>query len=251
MQRGAAFNSTLPSYPRAVAHGDAGLAIEFGDCISPDINARVLALEQALAAEPIAGVTETVPTYRALMVHYDPVIISHAALEAKIMAAAAGRDATPARRPRRWTVPVCYGGLHGIDLDAVATHAGLSPADVVSIHASGEYRVYMLGFQPGFAYLGGLDGRLAMPRRPNPRPHAPAGTISIGGQQTAIQTVVTPSGWHWIGRTPHRNYRPDSPALVLIEPGDFVRFKSIEASAFDGLARAALAGEVVAEMEAA
>jgi len=233
--------------PRLLPCGDSALAVEFGDSIDPELNRRVLALDALLAAEPIAGVSESVPTYRSLLVHYDPGVIRHADLGAKLLALAARRDA-PARKGRRWRVPVVYGGDYGIDLEAVAERAGLAPAEVVARHTGVDYRVYMLGFLPGYTYLGGLDPSIATPRRHDPRLETPAGTIGIGGIQTGIQCLAAPSGWNLLGCTPMRTYHPKREPIFLIEPGDQVGFYAIEASRWEALDRAAEAGEPVAEM---
>ena len=234
------------TYPRLTASGDSALVVEFGDTIDPALNDRVLTLDAALARAAIAGVVETVPTYRSLLVHYDPTVIDFAALGKLVMGMATHETGAPPRR-RRWRVPVVYGGAFGIDLEAVAERHGMTPDEVIARHAGGDYRVYMLGFTPGYTYLGGLDPKIATPRRPDPRPETPTGTIGIGGSQTGIQCLVAPSGWHLLGRTPMRTYHPHRNPVFLIEPGDTVTFVPIPASAWEGLDRAAEAGEPVAE----
>ena len=151
-------------------------------------------------SEPIAGVTETVPTYRSLLVHYDPVQIGFDALGEKLLALAQ-RPVPPTTKARRWRIPVAYGGEHGIDLEDVAKTLNTTPDDIVARHVAGDYRVAMIGFTPGWSYLSGLDEFLHMPRRQNPRLLTPAGTISIGGVQTGVQCLAGPSGWHLLGRT--------------------------------------------------
>lgn len=234
------------SYPRLTVAGDSALALEFGDSIDPVLNDRVLALDAALAREPIAGVVEIVPTYRSLMVHYDPTAIDFAKLGKLIMDIAAREAATP-RKGRRWRVPVVYGGAFGIDLEEVAKWHGMTTDEVVARHSAGDYRVYMLGFLPGYTYLGGLDPQIATPRRPDPRLETPAGTIGIGGIQTGIQCLAAPSGWHLVGRTPMRTYHPRRDPMFLLEPGDSVTFFPIPASEWEAFDRAAEAGELVAE----
>jgi KipI family sensor histidine kinase inhibitor len=226
--------------------GDSALTVEFGDAIDPALNERVLALDRTIVAVNIAGIAETVPTYRALLVVYDPEVWEFAAL-ARTLEHLAGDAAPPAPAARVWRVPVVYGGEFGVDLDAVARTAQLSPDDVIALHAGGRYRVYMLGFTPGFTYLGGLNVRLALPRRDEPRLATPAGTISIGGGQAAIQCLAGPSGWHLLGRTPVRTFHPLRDPVFLMEPGDQVMFVPITAREWPALERAAAAGEVVAE----
>jgi KipI family sensor histidine kinase inhibitor len=234
-------------YPRLLLSGDSALVVEFGDRIDPLLNERVLTLDALLAREPIAGVSETVPTYRSLLVHYDPALIGHAELGAKLMALAT-REGGPTRLGRRWRVPVVYGGEFGIDLEAVAERAGLRPDEVVARHAAGDYRVYMLGFLPGYTYLGGLDPLLATPRREDPRLETPAGSIGIGGVQTGIQCLTAPSGWNLLGRTPVRTYHPHRDPIFLMEPGDFVSFFPVPAAEWPALDRAAEAGDPVARI---
>lgn len=210
-------------YPRAVACGDSGVSIEFGNEIDPALNQLVLALDQALAERAPDGIIETVPTYRALMIHYDPVVTSFDTLAARALDLA--RTANPKVPATRFLhLPVCYEGRFGIDLDDVSAQLGLSRSVVIDRHLAPDYRVYMLGFQPGFAYLGGLDPTLMLPRRSLPRPGAPAGTISIAAGQCAVHSVEGPSGWHWIGRTPLETFVDgDAPSFAL-QAGDQVRF---------------------------
>lgn len=233
--------------PRIVPCSEAALLVEFGDTIDEAINARVLGLDHAIAAATVAGVIETVPTYRSLLVHYDPLTVSFAALSAQMKALAETVQVKNGSR-RRWRVPVVYGGAYGVDLEDVARARGLSPEDVIRLHAGGDYYVAMLGFMPGFAYLAGLDPRLATPRRDDPRTVTPSGTISIGGVQAGIQCQEMPSGWHLLGRTPVRTYHPQRDPVFLVEPGDAVTFYAIDAREWDALDAAAEAGEVVAEL---
>jgi KipI family sensor histidine kinase inhibitor len=234
------------TYPRLLPSGDSALVIEFGNHIDAELNTRVLALDAFLAREKTEGITETVPTYRSLLVHYDPTVIGFSELGAKLMTLAA-REHLPSGKGRRWRVPVVYGGAFGIDLEAVAQRAGMTPAEVIARHSGGDYRVYMLGFLPGYTYLGGLDPKLATPRRQDPRLETPSGTVAIGGIQTGIQCITAPSGWNLLGRTPVRTYHPHREPIFLIEPGDHVSFFPVPESEWDALDRAAEAGDPVAE----
>jgi KipI family sensor histidine kinase inhibitor len=234
---------------RILACGDSALTVEFGDTINPSLNDRVLALDAVVAAAKHQAIVETVPTYRSLMVHYDPCKIDFAALSAWLSAIEPTLPAVPTIG-QRWRVPVVYGGAFGEDLAAVASRHGLTPDAVVAYHAAGDYRVHMLGFTPGFAYLGGLDPRLATPRLNEPRRRTPSGTISIGGAQAAIQCLAGPSGWHLLGRTPVRTYHPGRQPMFLMAPGDRVSFYPVAASEWDALDRAAEAGDPVAERSA-
>lgn len=236
---------SAPPGPRILPSGDAALVVEFGDTVDPALNAAVLALDAALAGEP--GIVEAVPTYRSLLVHYDPLVTSSAEISVRVQASLASVQSEAAEY-RTWRIPVAYGGEHGIDLEATAATHGISPDELVRRHAAPTYQVYMLGFLPGFAYLGGLDPSIAIPRRTNPRLTTPPGTISIGGVQALVASIEAPSGWHLLGRTPVRNFMAARDPVVLLAPGDRVRFAPIDARDFAELDRAAAAGEPVAEI---
>jgi KipI family sensor histidine kinase inhibitor len=223
--------------------------VEFSRTIDDAANQRVLALDQALAAGPIDGITEAVPTYRSLLVHYDPDRIGFEALGQQLLARA-GQPLPLSTKPRRWRIPVAYGGEHGIDLEDVAKALNTTPEDIVARHVGGDYRVAMIGFTPGWSYLSGLDKSLHMSRRQNPRLLTPAGTISIGGVQAGIQCLAGPSGWHLLGRTPVRTYQLHRNPIFLTEPGDRVTFFAIDSKAFAEQERAAEGGELVAEQVA-
>jgi 5-oxoprolinase (ATP-hydrolysing) subunit B len=242
-------SATLPP-PRLLPSGDSAITVEFSRNIDDAANQRVLALDRTLARETIAGVTETVPTYRSLLVHYDPLRIGFEALGEKLMALAL-LPVPAATTTRRWRIPVVYGGEHGIDLEDVAKALKTTPDDIVARHVAGDYRVAMIGFTPGWSYLSGLDAQLHMPRRQNPRLLTPAGTISIGGVQTGVQCLAGPSGWHLLGRTPVRTYQLHRDPIFLLEPGDAVSFAAVDARTFADQDRAAEAGETVAELIAA
>jgi 5-oxoprolinase (ATP-hydrolysing) subunit B len=242
--------AATPSPPRILPSGDSAITIEFSRDIDDAANARVLALDRTLAREPVDGVTETVPTYRSLLVHYDPLRIDFEALSKRLINLAQ-LPIPPAITARRWRIPVVYGGEHGIDLEDVAKALNTTPAEIVARHVAGDYRVAMIGFTPGWSYLSGLARQLHLPRRQNPRLLTPAGTVSIGGVQTGIQCLAGPSGWHLLGRTPVRTYQLHRDPIFLLEPGDEVTFAAIDAKAFAEQDRAAEAGEIVAELIAA
>jgi len=236
---------TAAASPRVLPCGDTALAVEFGEAIDPAVNACVLALD-ARVAQGIPGVVETVPTYRSLLVHYDPVVTDFDTLGATLSALLADLPDTPAEG-RLWRIPVVYGGAFGVDLEAVAARHGLAPADLIARHAAPIYRVYMIGFVPGFAYLGGLDPSLATPRRDVPRARTPAGSISIGGAQAAVASIEAPSGWHLLGRTPVRSFMQDREPPFILNAGDRVTFEPVPAERWDALDRAAAAGNLIAE----
>ena len=235
--------------PRFLACGDGAVTIEFGDGIDPAINARVLALDVALAALAFPGVIETVPTYRSLMVQFDPLVLDYDAFVAAVLALAEAPP-TALAKGRRWRVPVVYGGEFGIDLAAVAAQHAMPPAEVIRRHAEAVYRVYMIGFMPGLTYLGGLDPAIATPRRLDPRLLTPAGSISIGGIQALVGAQAMPSGWHLLGRTPVRAFLSGRTPPFLFAPGDEVVFQPIPPERWDRLDAAASAGEPVAEVVA-
>ncbi len=231
--------------PKLLWQGDTAFTVEFGDTIDPDLNATVLALDASLADAALAGIVETVPSYRSLTIHLDPVVTDPEELGRQVLALAAGTR-TVARPATTWQIPVIYGGEHGIDLEAVAYRHGLTPEEVVARHSAPVYRVAMLGFLPGYAYLSGLDPSLALSRRPEPRASTPAGTISIGGAQALVASIAAPSGWHLLGRTPVRSFLPGRDPAFLFEPGDAVRFEPTDARDWTALDQAAAAGEIVA-----
>src|SRR5450631_985713 len=235
------------SPPRLLPSGDSAITVEFSRNIDDAANARVLALDRTLASQSVTGVTETVPTYRSLLVHYDPVLTDFDALSGKL-AALAQLPVPPVTKTRRWRIPVVYGGEHGIDLEDVARTLNTTPDDIVARHVAGDYRVAMLGFTPGWSYLSGLDKSLHMPRRQNPRLLTPAGTISVGGVQAGVQCLAGPSGWHLLGRTAVKTYQRHRDPTFLLEPGDYVTFSTVDAKTFAEQDSAAEAGEIVAEL---
>src|ERR1700753_3711092 len=226
------------SPPRLLPSGDSAVTVEFSRNIDDEANRRVLALDRLLAQEPIAGVNESIPTYRSLLVHYDPVQIDFAALGQKLLQLA--QLPPPAsEKARLWRIPVAYGGEYGIDLEDVAKTLNTTPDDIVARHIASDYRVAMIGFSPGWSYLSGLQEFLHLSRRQNPRLLTPAGTISIGGVQTGVQCLAGPSGWHLLGQTAVRTYQLHRDPIFLLEPGDRVTFSAVDAKTFAEQARAA------------
>ena len=238
------------SLPRLLPSGDSAITVEFARTIDDVANGRVLALDKAISAAAVEGLTETVPTYRSLLVHYDPEQIDYETLGEKLIALVQAPVA-PAGKARRWRVPVNYGGENGIDLEDVAKSLNSTPDEIVKRHVGGDYRVAMIGFTPGWSYLSGLDKSLHMPRRQNPRVFTPMGTISIGGVQAGIQCLAAPSGWHLLGRTAVRTFQLHRDPVFLTEPGDRVTFYQVDAKTFAEQDRAAEAGEIIAELVAA
>src|SRR5580692_11761828 len=235
------------SPPRLLPSGDSAITVEFSRNIDDAANRRVLALDRTLADEPVPGVSETVPTYRSLLVHYDPTRIDFDTLGKKLVELAQ-RPVPPTENSRRWRIPVVYGGEYGIDLEDVAKTLDTTPDDIVARHIAGDYRVAMLGFTPGWSYLSGLQESLHIPRRRNPRLLTPMGTISVGGVQAGIQCIAGPSGWHLLGCTPVRTYHLHRDPIFLLEPGDRVKFYVIDNKTYMEQERAAERGEIIAEL---
>jgi KipI family sensor histidine kinase inhibitor len=231
---------------------DCGLVVEFGDTIDEATNARVLRLDAALTEARLDGVRETVPTYRSLLILFDPLRLRRRALRDAVLQALPNLNADgPSSSMRRWRIPVLYGGASGEDLETVAALHGLTTDEVVDLHAGADYRVYMIGFMPGFAYLGGLPEAIHTGRRTNPRQKTPPRSISIGGRQAAVSPPIeVPSGWHLLGQTPVRVYDPRRTGQpFLLKSGDRVCFERIGQTEYDRLCRAAENGEIIAGLE--
>jgi KipI family sensor histidine kinase inhibitor len=222
--------------PRYLIAGEAALSVEFGTTIDLALHAQVQALDQALAAAPPPGVIECVPSYRSLSILFDPLVTDHERLIAAVDAILADPPAVTATG-RTLVVPVAYSAAWGEDLPWLAAQCGLSEAEVVRRHTAATYRVYMIGFIPGFTYLGGLDPALHTPRRVSPRLVTPSGSVAIGGQQTGINPMDMPSGWHLIGRTPLTVFDPQREDRVfLFAAGDDIRFEAIDDATYARLA---------------
>ncbi len=217
--------------PRLRPVGDTGLLVEFGTVIDPAVHNRVLAFDAALAAAPPPGLREAVPAYAAVLLHYDPLVTDAAALgQAALAVAAASGSAAPAGADH--VVPMCHAGDFAPDLAEAAARAGLAPEAFIAAHLGAEYRVYMYGFAPGYAYMDGVPAALHLPRKPVPVRSRPVGSVMIAGGQCIITTLPMPTGWWVIGRTNVAVLRPEAPQPFLFAPGDRVRFTSIDAGAF-------------------
>jgi inhibitor of KinA len=221
---------------RFLSVGDRAFAVEFGDRIDRALSGAVLRLDTVIRAEQPRGVVETVPTFRSLLVHYNPLTTSRAELEGTIERLL-DRDEDAPRAGRRWRIPVCYEGEFAPDLAEVARLTGLSPEEIVRLHSGAPYHVYMLGFLPGFPYLGDLPAALALPRRADPRVRVPAGSISIATSLTAIYPYESPGGWHLIGATPIRFFDAARAPPALLAAGDTVLFEPIDPASFAAISR--------------
>ena len=233
---------------RFLSAGDRALVVEFGDGIDRALSAEVLRLDALVGAEALPGVAETVPTFRSLMVHYDPLRTSAADL-ARAIERLLDRRQSARRTARRWHIPVCYEAELAPDLGKVARLTGLAPGDVAALHSGTPYHVYMLGFLPGFPYLGDLPKPLALPRRTDPRLQVPAGSIAIATSLTAIYPYDSPGGWHLIGATPIRLFNPGRVPPALLAAGDMVLFEPIDADGFAALRRAVKTGDCPVDSE--
>ncbi len=223
---------------RLLPLGDAALTVEFGRAIDPLLSARVLAFAGAVRAQAWPGVLDVVPTYAAATVHVDPLRLPVEALMERVRGLlTVGLDGAVAAGARH-RIPVLYGGEWGPDLAEVAAFAELSEAAAVALHTSVSYRVYMLGFSPGFPYMGTVPEPIAMPRLSTPRTSVPAGSIGIAGNQTGIYPISTPGGWRIIGRTPLRLFRRKQAQPFLLRPGDVVTFEPVVEREYDRLERA-------------
>jgi KipI family sensor histidine kinase inhibitor len=209
--------------------GDRALVVEYGDAIDEAVNRRVRALAAALGIRHHPAIIELVPTYRSLLVHFDPALGLRDELDAVVLEAAHQLGDVTLPPARMIEIPTAYGGAGGPDLDDVAAWAGLSVDDVVEIHGEREYLVHMMGFMAGFPYLGGLSPRIAMPRLSSPRTKVPAGSVGIALEQTGIYPTETPGGWRLIGWTPVRLFDATREPPVLLEAGDYVRFVAVTA----------------------
>ena len=232
--------------PRFLPLGDSALSVEFGDRIDSGLLAAVTALDARLAAEAAAGrlpgVVETVPTYRSLAVLFDPDVTSWCDLQARITALLDSSLAATTAQGNRWRLPVCYDPGYGLDLERVAADRGLSPDEVVALHTGRTYTVYLIGFLPGFPYMGDVDEALRLPRLPEPRVRVPAGSVAIAGQQTAVYPWESPGGWNILGRCPLHLFDPRRPHPSLLGPGDRVAFERVSPDRYDELAGAVREG---------
>jgi inhibitor of KinA len=218
---------------RIVPAGDSALVVEFEDRIDSAVNARTIAFAEAVEAANIAGVRDVVPTYRSTAIYFDPLRTDSVALM-KCIELGAGKPAQlPAAAPAPVRIPVCYGGELGPDLIGVAAFAEAGEDEVVRLHTAATYRVFMLGFVPGFAYLGIVDSRIAMARRSTPRVRVPPGSVGIAGVQTGIYPAETPGGWQLIGRTPLKPFDPARANPFLMKAGDAVQFYPIDRREYD------------------
>ncbi|HEX2556263.1 MAG TPA: 5-oxoprolinase subunit PxpB [Microvirga sp.] len=220
-------------FPRFHPVADFGIMVEFAESVSEEANDAVLALDAALKARPFPGFAEAIPSYCSLFVGYDPLVAEPASVRSHVAELWANVQVS---RPegRLHEIPVCYDPPFGPDLAAVAERTGLTSEAVIAAHLSGTYRVYMYGFAPGYAYLGGVPGEIRLPRKTAPVRDIPAGSVLVAGPQCLVTTITMPTGWWIIGRSPARILRPHEEAPFLFEVGDRIAFRRVGADALGG-----------------
>ena len=227
---------------RYLVSGDSAVCVEFGNEISPEINRKIRAFKIALEKEQIEGIVETVPTYRSLLVVYEPETVSFGELTKRFGEVMKHIGSVQIPPPTVVEIPVLYGGEMGPDLEFVAEHNHMTPDEVIRLHTSEEYLIYMLGFIAGSPYLGGMNKKIATPRLKSPRVKIEGGSVGIAGEQTGIYPVASPGGWQLIGRTPVKLYDADREKPVLLEAGQYIKFRPVTEEEYKEIEEQAAAG---------
>jgi KipI family sensor histidine kinase inhibitor len=227
-------NTQLNFYPA----GDRSIQIDLGDKVCPEINLEVRKIFLALKSIDLKGITECVPTYCTLSVYYDPLVISYGELLEKLKAVCQNTENLELPIPYVAEIPTCYDHEFGLDWDFITKHCNLSKDEIINIHSGTDYLIYMLGFTPGYCYLGGMSEKIAAPRLVKPRTHVPAGSVGIAGTQTGIYPIESPGGWQILGRTPVELFNPTrTEDPILLEAGNYVRFVPINMDEYNALQR--------------
>ena len=214
--------------PLLLTAGDQSLLVQLGDSIELKTNMKVHGLIRAIELQSMEGVLDLIPGYSSVLINYDPLIIGEQELKERVNSIARkvrGGDLSPKRTIQ---IPTLYGGEYGIDLPEVSRHAGISEEEVISLHSEVSYTVYMIGFSPGFPYLGGMSDRIACPRLSTPRIEIPAGSVGIAESQTGVYPMASPGGWQLIGRTPINMFNPDKTPPSVLAAGDLVKFVPLD-----------------------
>jgi inhibitor of KinA len=234
--------SETAGFPKFRVMGDRGLLVEYGDKIDPEINRKVRLLTLAFDHERFAGIIEVIPTYKSLLVVYDPLQVDCESVMRTVESLEADLPQLRLSSPRTIYIPVCYGSEFGPDIEFVARHNGLTVEDVIRIHSETVYMLYMIGFTPGFSYLGGLAESLHTPRLETPRAAVHAGSVGIANDQTGMYAVSSPGGWRIIGRTPLKLFDPARDEPFLYSAGDFIKFTPISEEEYSRIANEGLDG---------
>lgn len=230
--------------------GESALYCSLGEEISPDVNSRVNDFEKHIQQLDLKGIIETVPSYSGLMIYYNPGLLDRETLVNAVNRFQLPGNMEPVEKLMPGVViPVCYGGMYGPDLQHIAEQCSLEPDEVVKIHSEASYLIYMLGFTPGFPYMGGMDRRISTPRKDKPALSVPAGSVGIAGDQTGIYPVASPGGWQIIGRTPVTLFNPAFESPFLFEPGMHVTFRPVSEDEFWLIAESVANGTYIAEAE--
>ena len=215
--------------------GDCGLLVEYGDAIDPDVNQKVRSMAIVVQNHMPDGVIEIIPTYRSILIYYDPSLTTPSRLKKTLTDLESGLAEIKIPPPKVVEIPVCYGGEYGPDIDHVAQSHNLTPQEVIHLHSEPEYLIYMVGFTPGFPFLGGLPEVLHTPRLKTPRTLVPKGSVGIANGQTGVYPIASPGGWQLIGQTPIALFSPERSNPILYQAGDHIRFKPISASDYQRL----------------
>lgn len=224
-----------------IPSGDTAIVIEFGDQIDRDLSRMVLKSAVVLRQARLSGIVEVVPTFRSLLVHYDPLATTAAELGEQLAPLLNG-DSKYVVQARRWHLPVCYEGSYAPDLDDVAHRTGMTPQKVVELHSQNTYHVYMVGFLPGYPYMGDVPEQLRLPRRETPRLRVPAGSVAIATAMTAVYPIESPGGWHLIGATPVDLFDENSSPPALFAAGDQVVFSPVSGDEYKSIKADVIAG---------
>lgn len=228
--------------------GESGLLIQWQERIHPSIYREVRGVYLVLERERWPGILELIPAYNSLLVEYDPLLLNREELVEEILSLYNKLEEISVPTPLLYLLPTCYGGEFGPDLSWLANYTGFTPNEVISMHAGRDYLIYMLGFSPGFSYLGGMDPRLAVPRRREPRARIPAGSVAIASQQTGIYPSPTPGGWRIIGQTPLRLFNLEREDPFLLKAGNLLRFLPIQEEEYREIALEEKRGEYSIEV---
>ena len=222
--------------PRFLLAGDSGLLVEFGAAIDPEINRKVRQIFLSLEETPIEGIIEVIPTYRSVLISYNPLLTDPETLKRGILDRENNLDKWEILLPETVEIQVAYGDEFGPDLEFVAQYNELTPEEVIQVHTSGTYLIYMIGFTPGFPFLGGLSEKIFTPRLEKPRQLVPAGSVGIANNQTGIYSIDSPGGWQLIGKTPIKLYDPTGSPPILLKAGNYLKFKSISKKEYQEIA---------------